>query len=115
VTTRRLPTARDALLPTWLLPVPQPLTMRGHRPCYQGELELLIGPQRLELAHWPGEAAHASGGEPGDVRVGGQADALPTLRDYFVARSPIAGLLWVFRQQGVAESEPAWFLHGRFA
>ena len=123
VTARRLPSAQDALLPTWLLPVPQPLSMRGHRPCYQGELELLVGPQRLELAHWPDAAVTSVATEPttepvtvqGHATVREQADAQPTLRDYFVARSPIAGLLWVFRQQGAAEDEPAWFLHGRFA
>jgi protein ImuB len=33
-----------------------------------------------------------------------------TLRDYFVARSPHAGLLWVYRRRSAGE--PAWFLQG---
>jgi len=97
------PSLPDALLPTWLLLIPQPLALRGHRPCYQGELELLAGPQRLELTHWPSAV-------PTDA-----TDALATLRDYFVARSPRAGLLWVFRQHATPPGEAAWFLHGRFA
>ena len=97
------PSLPDALLPTWLLPTPQSLALRGHRPCYQGELELLAGPQRLELTHWPAAV-------PTDA-----TDTLATLRDYFVARSPRAGLLWVFRQHATPPGEAAWFLHGRFA
>lgn len=98
-----------APLPTWLLAEPLPLALRGHRPCYQGELQLLAGPQRLEATHWPQAAL---------------PDAPPraTVRDYFVARSPQAGLLWVFRVrpglatgQGPGLAPPTWFLHGVFA
>jgi len=46
----------------------------------------------------------------------------PTLRDYFVARSPQSGLLWVYRErpaqlaQGLAASgEFAWYLQGLYA
>lgn len=98
--------ATAALLPTWLLPQPLPLTLRGHRPCYQGELELLAGPHRLEQAHWPSAAADAPAEPP----------HLPaTQRDYFVARSPRAGLLWVFRQHAARQDQAAWFLHGWYA
>ena len=94
------------LLPTWILRQPLPLSLRGNRPCYQGELQLLAGPQRLEATHWP-----TAGIDP---------DQASTQRDYFVARSPGAGLLWVFRLRPVARSlashPPAsWFLHGVFA
>jgi protein ImuB len=89
------------LLPTWLLKAPQPLAMRGHRPWFQGELQLLAGPWRLELTQWP-DACEAHG----------QPHALH--RDYFVALSPQAGRLWVFRVRpaGDAGAGSAWFLHG---
>lgn len=127
-TSDRPPTLADALLPTWLSPTPLPLAMRGHRPCYQGELELLAGPQRLEQAHWPsGTPAMPAHHQDTPDRAPGtsppvkplQRDqpeaAQATLRDYFVARSPRAGLLWVFRQQAARQGEAAWFLHGWFA
>jgi protein ImuB len=38
------------------------------------------------------------------------------LRDYFVARSAQAGLLWIYRERlAQAGVEPGWFLHGLFA
>lgn len=96
-----LPTAD--LYPTWLLPVPQRLVVRqaSHPsgpprsiPCYHGELTLLAGPQRLETGWLDGE---------------------PALRDYFVARSPLVGLVWVYRERLEAAEGAAWFLHGLFA
>ena len=97
----------DALYPTWLLSAPLPLAVLHGTPHYQGPLTLVAGPQRLET---------------------GWFDA-PALRDYFIARSEQAGLLWVFRErlgqrQGVPEAtgreisgnarSGAWYLHGRF-
>lgn len=102
-----LPTAD--LYPTWLLPVPQRLVVRQSPsresiPCYHGELTLLAGPQRLETGWLDGE---------------------PALRDYYMARSPHAGLVWVYRERLAAHTEAAsgpsdpgalaWFLHGLFA
>lgn len=91
--------AATRLYPTWLLRVPLRLAMRGERPLYQGPLQLLAGPQRLEVLGWPQGAG-----------------VLPTLRDYFIAQSPQAGLLWVYRErlpQALAQgSTPGWFLHG---
>ena len=38
-----------------------------------------------------------------------------TRRDYYLASSPGAGLLWVFRARHTGNtSAPAWFLHGLF-
>jgi len=34
-------------------------------------------------------------------------------RDYWLAHSASAGLLWVF-QQRLARDDTAWYLHGRF-
>ena len=59
--------------PTWLLPCPQRLAVRDQSLQYQGPLDLLAGPQRLEA---------------------GWLDGAPVLRDYFIARSPQAGLVW---------------------
>jgi protein ImuB len=100
---RQLPC--DALYPPWLLPQPLRLEVRGEKPQYHGPLRLLAGPQRLETGWWDG----ASQG--------------PAVRDYFVARSDAAGLLWVFRERLATqatgpEAEPVpvhWFLHGIYA
>ena len=64
-----------------------------------GELQLLLGPQRVEGGWWDRDEAS------GHTRH--------AVRDYWVAASAPAGLLWVF-QTRLAE-EPAWFLHGFFA
>jgi protein ImuB len=90
--------------PGFLRPQPLRLAVRGHRPHYQGELQLLVGPQRVEGGWWDGEARAAA------------ADPPPLSRDYWVAHSPRAGLLWVFCTRPVAQQqEPAWYLHGHFA
>jgi len=80
--------------PSWLLAQPKPLTVERDAPHYQGRLQLLSGPQRIE--------------------DGWLADS-PALRDYFVAHSPQAGLLWVYRDRLSASETPQWFLHGFFA
>jgi protein ImuB len=100
-TVQALP-AHAALLPTWLLAVPQQLAVQQQCPQYHGSLELLVGPQRLETGWLEGEVA---------------------LRDYFVARSAQAGLLWIFRERLPALGPKKtstniglrWFLHGLFA
>lgn len=80
--------------PLWLLPRPQALAERGGQPQHGGPLRLLAGPERLESGWWDG----GEDGAFGDLR-----------RDYFVALSPRAEWLWIFRD---AEG---WFLHGLFA
>lgn len=98
----RTPAAADGLpQPTFLLPEPLRLSTRKHRPLYQGELQLLLGPHRIEGGWWH--------------RVGdGEAATRHVARDYWVALSAQAGVLWVFQTQQAAD-EPAWFLHGLFA
>jgi len=91
------------LAPTWLLAQPLALQTRDGRPHYHGALTLLAGPQRLEAGWWGG----------GEL----------ALRDYFVARSAHAGVLWIYRQRlgrdgATAHADAAdvrWFLHGLFA
>lgn len=89
--------------PTFLLPEPLRLAVRGNRPLYQGELRLLLGPHRVEGGWWH------------QVEVaGGSAESRQVARDYWVALSAHAGVLWVF-QTRVAGEDAAWFLHGVFA
>jgi protein ImuB len=92
----------DALYPPWLLPRPLRLEVRGEKPHYQGALRLLAGPQRLETGWWDSQSQVAT-------------------RDYFIARSDEAGLLWVYRERLAAgaqgeEAPPVrWFLQGIYA
>ena len=79
--------------PPWLLREPVRLAVMQDRPVYQGPLQLLTGPQRIESGWWVDECC----------------DAGPAQRDYHVALSPQAGLVWIFLLRG---KEPAWFLHG---
>ena len=83
-----------ALHPTWLLAQPLALQQGRDGPLYQGPLTLLVGPQRLEAGWLQGQSA---------------------LRDYYLARSPQAGLVWVFRQRLAQTQASAWYLHGLFA
>ena len=100
---RQNPDTRYELpLPSWVLDEPLRLIERDNRPCYQGPLQLLLGPDRIEGGWW-----HRSS-EDQDARP------LNVQRDYWLALSPHAGLLWVF-QQRLAREQTAWFLHGHFA
>lgn len=99
---RQLP--GDAIYPTWLLRQPQRLQVLGEKPHYHGPLRLLVGPQRLETGWWD---AGANG---------------PAVRDYFIARSDHAGLVWVYRERLAAGShgnrehaDVRWYLQGLYA
>lgn len=87
-----------ALHPTWLLLNPLKLPVRANAPQHHGPLALLVGPHRLE-AGWLDDTPCA-------------------LRDYFIARSTHAGLLWIYRERlptqtpGVPGDD--WYLHGVF-
>ncbi len=92
---------RGALYPTWLLATPLRLTVHQGSPQYEGPLTLLAGPQRLESG-WLDGASHCA------------------LRDYYVARSAAAGLVWVYCERlgahGVGgQGHASWYLHGLFA
>ena len=73
---------KTPLYPTWLLAAPLPLVVQNNNPHYQGPLTLLAGPQRLEVGWWVVDAG------PGLA-----------LRDYYIAQSPQAGLVWVYRER----------------
>jgi len=100
--TRKKPKLPPHLLlhPPWLLREPLRLAVQGERPIYQGPLTLLAGPERLESGWWSLLSAAETEGQE------------LALRDYFVARSPHAGLLWVYRRRSAGE--PAWFLQGLY-
>ena len=119
----------SALQPTWLLAQPQRLGVRQGCLYYHGPLTLLAGPQRLESGWWgaplapsAAAAAHTQVEGAADVSVypSAHAPALSpvALRDYFLARSEGAVLLWIYRERlGSAHpaSPQAWYLHGIFA
>lgn len=94
--------------PGWLLALPLRLPVHGRTPAYHGPLQLLAGPQRVEDGWWePPDPAHPEAG-------------CAVLRDYYLARSPQAGLLWVYRERLPAQStgvdaSATWYLHGLYA
>jgi len=80
-----------AVRPLWLLSMPQPLPAgSGAWPRYEGPLEKVAGPERIETGWWDGR----------DVA-----------RDYYVVRSGAAVLLWIYRER---KPPHEWFLHGVF-
>lgn len=106
---RRVARFVDIPQPTFVLPEPLRLGLRGHRPIYQGVLQLLAGPHRVEGGWWDrcSDANDASGQSTRQVA-----------RDYWVALSEHAGVLWVFQTRLAhheTADETAWFLHGTFA
>jgi protein ImuB len=77
--------------PLWMLSEPLPLVAHAGVPRYQGLLELLAGPERLETGWW---------------------DEDGIARDYFVAKNPAGVHLWVYRSRG--RDRGRWYLHGMF-
>jgi protein ImuB len=99
---RNLNRSVDIPQPTFVLPEPLKLATRGERPLYQGLLQLLAGPHRVEGGWWD------------RTTVDGEERTRHVSRDYWVALSEHAGVLWIF-QTRLADEETAWFLHGVFA
>ena len=80
--------------PLWMLPEPEPLTVREGYPWHEGQLSLLAGPERLETGWW---------------------DTDGISRDYYEARNPRGRRLWVFRvRQRRGADAGYWYLHGYF-
>lgn len=101
------PTAKAQVVsgpqPTWMLRTPLRLNEHNDRPLYQGSLQLLLGPERVEGGWWHRvKDAH------------GQRN-LVTVRDYWVALSPFAGALWIFQERLPDDATASWYLHGFFA
>ena len=89
--------------PTWMLRKPLRLDVSNDRPLYQGPLQLLLGPERVEGGWW-----HR-------VKDANGQRNLVTVRDYWVALSPYAGALWIFQQRLPEDAAASWYLHGLFA
>jgi len=94
--------AGDALYPPWLLPHALPLEVRNDVPHYGGPLRRLTRLYRVETGWWE--------------------DGRPALRDYFIARSEEAGLVWIYRErplqltQGLEQARSfRWYLQGLYA
>jgi protein ImuB len=92
----------DALYPPWLLPRPLPLEVHNSVPHYCGPLRRLTRLYRVETGWWEGSK--------------------PALRDYFIARSEEAGLVWIYRErplqlaQGLEHAQEfRWYLQGLYA
>ena len=94
--------AQDLPQPTFVLPEPLKLATKSNRPMYQGMLQLLSGPHRVEGGWWH----RITDGEGTTAQV--------VIRDYWVALSEHAGVLWIY-QTRLANDETAWYLHGVFA
>ncbi len=102
-----------SILPAWLLREPLRLDMHEGHPHYGGKLRRLVGPQRLEAGWW-GTGAQAREDGTQDEEGGH-----PAVRDYYVAESPEAGLVWVYRERLAAplaqDQAPRWYLQGLYA
>lgn len=85
----------DPLYPPWLLPAPIELEVRNDVPHYQGPLHRPVRLYRVETGWWE--------------------ESGPAFRDYFIARSPQAGLVWVFRERPVRGARARWYLQGLYA
>lgn len=77
--------------PMWLLEQPRRLQESSDAPCYAGRLELMAGPERIEVGWWDGREA---------------------ARDYFIARNPAGALLWIYSER--YRNDAGWYLHGIF-
>lgn len=99
----KLPRMVDIPQPSWVLPKPLKLAVASERPMYQGPLQLVVGPHRVEGGWW--HRAHDSDGSQSTHNV---------QRDYWIALSKHAGILWVF-QERLAHDHINWYLHGVFA
>ncbi len=75
--------------PLWMLPEPLRLHEVDEQPVYQGQVEFLSGPERIEYGWWDGR----------DVR-----------RDYYRATNAGGLCLWLFRDL----RDGRWFLQGLF-
>jgi len=87
------------LYPPWLLPEPVPLQMEQGQPVFRGPLQMLTRPHRMESLGW----WDLSGGKP-------------AFRNYYIALSAEAGLLWIYCEMPrSAEMHARWFLQGVYA
>ena len=79
----------EAQRPFWLLPEPQAIHETQEVLNWNGKLELIYGPERIEDNWW----------------------ATPASRDYFIARRQDQQALWIFQDR----HSRRWYIHGIFA
>lgn len=93
------PDPREAFYPTWLLEQPLRLEVQHDQPQHGGPLRRLLRLYRIEAGWWEGQG--------------------PVLRDYFLAHSTLAGLVWIYRERPLdrrqAMGQARWFLQGFYA
>ena len=77
--------------PIWLINRPQRLITLEGNPSFQGALDLVAGPERIEAGWWDGEEVS---------------------RDYYVAANPRGETFWIYREHANAQG---WYLHGVFS
>ena len=78
--------------------MPVRLALCGDVPQYGGGLRLLTRASRVMTGWWEGR------------EEGG-----PAARDYFIARSPEHGLVWIYRDRLGQGLKDRWFLQGLYA
>ena len=77
--------------PLWILEKPHELAVFKRTPCYQGQLTIFSGPERIETGWWDGR---------------------DTARDYYVATNMTGVRVWIFRERLYRKGR--WYLHGLF-
>lgn len=82
------PAHAKGLRPTWLLPQPIAMEKRGDHLYWRGQIELLVGPERIQNNWWD----------------------KPIARDYFLARRSDHLRLWVYRDLHSQQ----WYVQGIF-
>jgi protein ImuB len=86
---QQLPPAHtNGLRPTWLLPQPVEMERRGENLYWRGQVELLVGPERIQNNWW----------------------SKPVARDYFLAQRSDHLRLWVYRDL----HNQQWYVQGIF-
>lgn len=85
----RDPTPVSANRPFWLMPQPQPLKQYGSQLYWNGKLQLLYGPERIEDNWWQQAVS----------------------RDYYAAQDSTGQCYWIFRDR----LNSHWYIHGVFA
>ena len=98
--------------PSFILPTPLRLASRESGPFHQGPLQLLMGPHRVEFGWWDRFGDRPC--DSADPAHPGAGTSRHVARDYWIAMSEQAGVLWIFHTR-LADEESAWFLHGVFA
>lgn len=102
----------DMFRPAWLMAKPLRLLVCDDKPYYQGVLQLIQGPERVETSLLVDVGQTLESSQSQSLESPNDVPPEPVARDYFIAWNMHAGLLWVFRERLV--EQPGWYLHGLF-